>query len=53
MVLHFESTDGTPLEGDTYPLAAVLADGTPRTMELLLCESGGARHAIECQRDEI
>jgi len=43
VVLHFESTDGTPLEGDAYPLAAVFADGTPRSMELLLFEAGGDR----------
>jgi two-component system phosphate regulon sensor histidine kinase PhoR len=46
VVLHFESTDGTPIEGDAYPLAAVLADGTPRSMELLLCVAGGDRKWI-------
>jgi len=46
VVLHFESTDGTPLEGASYPLAATLEEGTPRTMELLLFESGGDRRWI-------
>jgi PAS domain S-box-containing protein len=46
VVLHFESTDGTPLEGDTYPLAAVIADGEPRTSELLVVESNGDRRSV-------
>jgi len=46
VVLHFESTDGEPLEGDAYPLRAVLTDGKPRTMELLLFEAGGDRRWI-------
>jgi signal transduction histidine kinase len=41
--LQFESTDGVPLEGPAYPLAAVLADGTPLTMELLLFDGAGER----------
>lgn len=37
VVLRFAATDGTPLEGDAYPFAAVLADGMPRAgVELLL-----------------
>jgi PAS domain S-box-containing protein len=43
VVLRFEATDGSPLEGPAYPLAAVLADGTPRTMELLLFDGAGDR----------
>jgi PAS domain S-box-containing protein len=30
VVLPFVAADGTPLEGEAYPLAAVLADGAPR-----------------------
>jgi two-component system phosphate regulon sensor histidine kinase PhoR len=43
VVLQFESTDGTPLEGPAYPLAAVLDDATPRSMELLLFAGDGDR----------
>ena len=46
VVLHFESTDGTALEGAEYPLAAVLADGMPRSMELLLFVPGGERRWV-------
>jgi PAS domain S-box-containing protein len=46
VVLHLESTDGTPLEGDTYPLSAVLADGLPRTIEVLVVDANGERHCV-------
>ncbi len=46
VVLQFSSTDGTPLHGDDYPLAAVLADGSPRAMELLLRQPDGANRWI-------
>ena len=46
VVLQFSSTDGTPLHGDDYPLAAVLADGAPRAMELLLRQPDGSNRWI-------
>ena len=46
VVLHFESTDGVTLEGKDYPLAAVLADGLPRSMELLLFVPGDERRWV-------
>jgi PAS domain S-box-containing protein len=46
VVLQFASTDGMPLHGNDYPLAAVLADGTPRAMELLLRQPDGANRWI-------
>jgi two-component system phosphate regulon sensor histidine kinase PhoR len=45
-VLRFESTDGAPLEGDAYPLATVLADGEPRTSEVLVVDANGDRHYV-------
>jgi PAS domain S-box-containing protein len=42
VVLQFAATDGTPLEGGAHPLAAVLADATPRSAtELLLRHADG------------
>lgn len=47
VVLQFSSTDGTPLEGDAHPLAAVLADGLPRAaMELLLRQPDGSERWV-------
>jgi PAS domain S-box-containing protein len=47
VVLQFSSTDGTHLEGDAYPLAAVLADGTPSAaVELLLHQPDGTQRWI-------
>jgi PAS domain S-box-containing protein len=43
VVLPFESTDGVTLQGDEYPLAAVFADGTARTLDLLLFQTTGER----------
>jgi two-component system phosphate regulon sensor histidine kinase PhoR len=46
VVLHFESPEGAPLEGDAYPLATVLVDGEPRTSELLVVEANGDRRCV-------
>ena len=46
VVLPFSTTEGAPLEGADYPLAAVLADGLPRTMEVLLKETSGEHRWI-------
>jgi two-component system phosphate regulon sensor histidine kinase PhoR len=43
VVLRIFSTDGVPLTGAAHPLAAVLADGNPRAMELLLGQPDGSR----------
>jgi PAS domain S-box-containing protein len=46
VVLQFASTDGTSLHGNAYPLAAVLADGAPRALELLLRQPDGGNRWI-------
>jgi PAS domain S-box-containing protein len=46
VVLKFESTDGTPLEGDDYPLSAVFADGKHRRTDLLVVETNGERRYV-------
>lgn len=47
VVLQFTSTDGAKLEGDTYPLAAVLAEGKPRpAAELMLGQADGEQRWV-------
>jgi two-component system phosphate regulon sensor histidine kinase PhoR len=47
VVLQFSSPDGTRLEGDAYPLAAVLAEGAPRaTVELTLRQPDGGQRWV-------
>ena len=47
VVLQFSSTEGTKLEGDAYPLAAVLAEGAPRpASELMLRQPDGTQRWV-------
>ena len=47
VVMQFTATDGTKLDGDAYPLAAVLAEGLPRpAAELMLRQPDGEQRWV-------
>ena len=47
VVLQFSTADGTKLEGDAYPLAAVLTEGASRpATELMICQPDGEQRWV-------